>query len=90
MLIMLGRVYPQLGSVYERSVVFQESWLGGLAFDYMESEFAYKMNLMTSDNWQKYRFKLQCCYPFGFKCGNFFIIKTYTICLLASRLYLHI
>jgi hypothetical protein len=78
---LLCTLNPVMGITYDRSRDFKRSWIKGLAL---------RKGAQGLDGIQQLYLKLKCCYPFGFTCGHFFIIRTFTMltCFSASSTYI--
>ncbi|OXA45129.1 hypothetical protein Fcan01_19830 [Folsomia candida] len=76
------RVIPRMGEVYEVTKNFRMSWLRGVAY----SRGSLSLIVEQRNYLELLRLRLDTCVPFGFKCGNFFIINTVTILTFFSAI----
>jgi hypothetical protein len=68
-------LYPALGSVWDASIKFKQSWVKGMSDAY------------TYQNCNSYNFiGLKSCYPFGIMCGCFFVIRCHTLLTFFSAI----
>jgi hypothetical protein len=86
MIVMYSRLYPVLGRLYDKTEEFKRSWMSALALA-LESD---QSHLITDESIQNIMLKLKSCYPYGFICGHFFVIRTYTMltCFSAVSSYI--
>lgn len=76
-IIILCRLFPGMGSVYDKSIVFIESWTAGMAYS---QEDLFLTEVTSNKKYFKLlKFRLASCVPFGVKCGDFFIIRKSTM-----------
>jgi len=80
LVLLLCSVNPLLGIVYDRTVEFKRSWIQRIAEGSRKEISQYNANML----------RLKSCYPFGFVCGIFFIIRTFTMfaCFSVCSTYL--
>lgn len=85
--LILSQFYPVLGMAYVRSIEFQRSWLTWLSserskqFGKNNDDGNRKCGCKCEENQEFHRLKLrlEACYPIGFKCGEYFIMRPSTM-----------
>lgn len=82
MMYIFCRTIPGMGKVYEVSKSFRVSWLRGVSY----SKDSLNLVVEQGNYFKLLKLRLQSCIPFGFKCGNFFYIKTSTILTFFSAI----
>lgn len=91
LVLVLSQFYPVLGIAHERSLQFKRSWTGWLASSEEIRDEQTKKDATTNGkkpqrgcccddqhDLQRLKLRLSACYPIGFKCGEFFVIRPST------------
>lgn len=76
------RVFPGMGSVFDKSKGFRGSWKRGVAY----SRDSLKLVVESETYFKLLRLRLKSCTPLGFKCGNFFYIRNGTMLTFFSAI----